>query len=247
VERVCFLIESTGERLVCLLNPESVVVRRSAGLRPRRTAGGLVTGSRLSDDPLLATGGGRTELELDLLFDVTLGGSTVTSENVQDLTRPLWQLSENVAGPDGYGSLRAVRFVWGKAWNIPIVVAAIAERFERFTTTGVPERSWLRMRLVRTGVPAAPEGMAGGTGEEPAPPPSLELPDIPEDQITYHEVFGGEGEEAGERLDDIAARYYGEPGLWRVLAVFNGVADPLRIPPPQVLRIPPLAVVRQLA
>ena len=72
------------------------------------------------------------------------------------------------------------------------------------------------------------------------------LPEIPEDQLTFHEVIGGE-DEPGERLDEIAARYYGEPGLWRVIAVYNGVADPLQVPPPQVLRIPPLDAVRALA
>ncbi|HEV8516315.1 MAG TPA: hypothetical protein VGQ47_01590 [Candidatus Limnocylindrales bacterium] len=243
MERVCFLIEATGERLGCLLNPESVVVRRQAGLRARRSAGGLLTGTRLADDPLLATGGGRTELELDLLFDVTLAGSSITSENVQDLTRPLWQLAENVVGPDGYGAPRQVRFVWGKAWNVPVVVAAIAERFERFTTTGVPERSWLRMRLLRVG-----EAVVGPTTTqepgEPGPPPDTTLPEVPDDQLTYHEVVAGGGDAAGERLDDIAARYYGEPGLWRVLAAFNGIADPLRIPPPPVIRIPPLSAIR---
>ena len=126
MERVAFLVEATGERIGCLLNPETVVVRRSAGLRARRTAGGLLTGARLSDDPLVSTGGGRTELELELLFDVTLGGSTVTTDNVQDLTRPLWSLSENAESSDAFGAVRPVRFVWGKTWNIPVVVAATA-------------------------------------------------------------------------------------------------------------------------
>ena len=31
MERVAFLIEETGERIACLLNPESLVVRRIAG------------------------------------------------------------------------------------------------------------------------------------------------------------------------------------------------------------------------
>ena len=35
MERVAFVVESTGERLGCLLNPESLVLRRLAGIRPR--------------------------------------------------------------------------------------------------------------------------------------------------------------------------------------------------------------------
>jgi hypothetical protein len=51
----------------------------------------------------------------DLLFDVAVSGSNIQTEDVRDLTRPLWDLAENVAGDDGFGRLRLVRFVWGKA------------------------------------------------------------------------------------------------------------------------------------
>ena len=174
MERVAFIVERTGERIDCLLNPDTVVVRRSAGLRTRRTAGGLVTGTRLADDPLLATGGGRTEIELELLFDATIAGEdALPSGNVQDLTRPLWDLSENAVGDDDYGVPRQVRFVWGKTWNVLALVAAVAERFERFTMTGVPERSWLHLRLARVGEPfapqaAEPEAAHRGGSAEPA-------------------------------------------------------------------------------
>ena len=60
MERVAFLIEDTNERLSCLLNPENLVVRRIAGVQPRRSAAGQLTGVGLADDPLLYTGGGRT-------------------------------------------------------------------------------------------------------------------------------------------------------------------------------------------
>ena len=100
MERVAFIVEDTGERIDCLLNPDTVVVRRHAGLRRRRTAGGIVTGTNLADDPLMATGGGRTELELELLFDVTINPTEPPIENVQDLTRRLWQLAENTAADD---------------------------------------------------------------------------------------------------------------------------------------------------
>ena len=72
MERVAFLIERSGARIACMLNPESVVQRRWAGIRPMRSGGGFLTSVGLSDDPLLYTGGGTTELRLDLLFDVSL-------------------------------------------------------------------------------------------------------------------------------------------------------------------------------
>lgn len=245
MERVAFLVEDSERPIQCLLNPDSLVVRRLAGIGQRRTAGGLVTGTRLADDPLLVTGGGRTEIELDLLFDVTLSGVLIESENVRELTGPFWDLAENSAQPDDYGAPRVVRFVWGKTWNVTAVVGAVSERFESFTTTGVPQRSWLRMRLVRTG---EPEEVATGGDTDLEPPPigtQFDIPVVPEDQLIFHQVLGSEDEPV-ERLDEIAERYYGDPGLWRVIAQYNGISDPIRIPPPQSLRIPPIELVRAL-
>ena len=68
------------------------------------------------------------------------------SQDVKELTGPLWELSENYAGADGAARLRSVRLVWGKAWNVEGFVTAVAERFERFDPFGAPQRSWLRMR-----------------------------------------------------------------------------------------------------
>jgi hypothetical protein len=263
---VAFLIEDSGVRISCLLNPESVVVRRQAGVRVRRSLHGALTGLHLADDPLLFTGGGRTELELDLVFDVALAaGSTITPTDVRDLTGPLSQLAENAPRQDGAAQPARVRFVWGKSWNVPAIVDAVAERLEYFTPEGAPQRSWLRLRLIRVG--ETPSALT--TDDEPGPTLPMtvdELPPLSPDSMDTHEVLAGgtdvpaaEPESAmvaerpaadaasGERLDDLAARYYGDPRLWRLLAAVNGVDDPLRIPPGMVLRIPPRSVVRGTA
>jgi hypothetical protein len=147
--RVYFLIEAKQERIHCLLNPEGLVIRRQAGIQPRRSATGQLTGVGLEDDPLLFTGGGRTQLDLDLLFDVALSGSSIKAEDVRSLTRPLWQLAENSSREGDNTRPPLVRFIWGKSWNIPGYVTAVAERLERFTPDGIPQRSWLRLRFVR--------------------------------------------------------------------------------------------------
>jgi len=248
VERVAFLLESSGERLGAMMNPESIVVRRRAGLRPRQSAGGGVTGVHLSDDPVLWTGGGVTELEFDLLFDITLPGSTIESQDVRQLTLPLWNLAENRSATDDSGRLPLVRFVWGKNWNVPGLVAAVAERLEYFNAEGLPRRSWLRMRFLRTAEPPpAPEKRPEALPEsdEEATPELLVDPEqIPEDEILVHEVSGGEGSGGvqvggGERWDLIAQRYLGDCRLWKLLADFNQIDDPAALRPGQLLRIPP--------
>jgi hypothetical protein len=241
VERVAFLIEETQERLGCLLNPESLVMRRVAGIQPRRSAAGMLTGEALTDDPLLYTGGGRTEIDLDLLFDISLAGSSITTTDVRDLTGPLWRLAENAAQTGSYGQPPRVRIIWGK-WNILGIVVAVAERLEHFTPEGVPRRSWLRMRLLRVSEPAA---QTPGT-EQPLDSTSISLEElqaleIPADSALTHEVIGGaeEGEGgAGERLDEIASEVYGDPALWRLIAEFNNIANPLQITAGSLLRIP---------
>jgi len=245
MERVAFLVEKTGERIPCLLNPTSVVVRRLAGVRARQSSAGPLTGAALKDDPLLHTGGGMTEILLDLVFDVSLAGANLTVEDVRDLTRPLTQLAEGTEGDDGYGQVPLVRFVWGKSWNVLGVVAAVAERLEYFTAEGAPQRSWLRMRLLRVGEATNDSSSALES--------DLSLSDLPEeievppDQLRVHQIQGsGEGNEgqgSTERLDEIAASLYGNPAWWRLIAAFNNIDNPGDLKTGAVLNIPPDASV----
>jgi hypothetical protein len=247
MERVAFLIEETGERLGCLLNPEGLLVRRAAGISRRRTLGGHVTGDGLTDDALLFTGGGSTEMRLDLLFDVYVAGSSIQTKDVRDLTGPFWRLAENRAG-EGYGRPPLVRFVWGKAWNVPGIVTAVSERLENFTAGGAPTRSWLRMSLLRV----SEEDTAGAEPAVPLEAAAVELPppdSLPEDQILTYPLLGDGGGEGGdepgpaaERLDQIAERLYGNPALWTLVAGFNGIDDPLRLAAGEVLRLPARAL-----
>lgn len=246
MERVAFLLEKTGERIPCLLNPASVVVRRLAGLQARQSSSGPLTGTALKDDPLLYTGGGTTEILLDLLFDVTLAGSTLTTEDVRDLTRPLTALAEGSEGDDGYGQVPLVRFVWGKAWNVLGVVAALAERLEYFTANGAPQRSWLRMRFLRTGESASAD--IEPFDEDLSPEDMPEEINVAPDELRFYQTKGGgegaedEEEEAGgsaERLDEIASSHYGNPAWWRLIAAFNNIDDPWKVSAGALLMIPP--------
>lgn len=240
MERVAFLIEETNERLGCLLNPASLVMRRTAGVRSRSSLGGQFTGAGLSDDPLLYTGGGKTLLDLHLLFDVTLAGSSIQSNDVRDLTGPLWNLAENTQQAGSAQRPTLVRFVWGKSWNIPGIVAAVAERLEAFEADGVPQRSWLSMRLWRTNEQRS-VALSRGQPVRALSPAELAIApgSVPADRIQTH-IFS-----SGERLDTLAAHFYpAESGAqgsahWRTLATFNNLRDPLQIPSGFALQVPP--------
>ncbi|HEY2028937.1 MAG TPA: hypothetical protein VGH20_06980 [Myxococcales bacterium] len=232
MERVAFLVESSGERISCLLNPESLLVERSAGVRPRRSIGGSLRAAALSDDPVLVTGGGTTELTLELLFDVGIAASSAETPvgDVRQLTLPLWRLAESARADESELRPGVVRFVWGKAWNVPAVVVSVAERFESFAADGSPRRSWMKLRLLRVAEPDRPQAFDAGD----------------ESDGDVHEVLGAgveEEEEAapaagGERLEDLAQKYYGDPSAWKLIAEANAVDDPLHLEPGAVLRIP---------
>lgn len=65
-------------------------------------------------------------------------------------------------------------------------------------------------------------------------------PDIPtSDDDLFHDLTAGE---VGT-LDTVANYYYGNVTLWWVIAVANGVLNPLRIPAGTRLRIPSIDVV----
>lgn len=149
MERVTFLVEESNERLSCMLNPESVQMRRATGVRPRESLSGPINSDWRGDNPLLFTGSGVTTLELDLVFDVSIPGSSITTQDVRELTKPIWDLSENYRRNDRSFRPAICRFIWGKYWNIPGVISAIAEKLESFSPQGIPGRSWLRLRLLR--------------------------------------------------------------------------------------------------
>lgn len=254
MERVAFLIERTGERISCLLNPENLEMRRSAGVRTRREAGGALSGRARTDDPLIATGGGTTEFDLHLLFDTLIAsadraqqlpapaeqaGTAPQAEDVRALTRPLWDLAEN-AFSGGFGAPPSVRFIWGKSWNVPGVVVSVSERLEQFDANGTPQRSWLSLRLRRVEEPeprAAPPKPVTPQFETPFPGdegsdgifPSIDVP------------VDGDGTPLN-RVDQIAGEHYGDPGLAGALGDFNGLDDLLNLPEATTLALPPVSV-----
>lgn len=257
MEKVAFLVEETGQSIGCLLNPETVVMTRTAGVEPRRSAGGRLTGAGLADDPLLFTGGGRTELRLDLLFDVDLAPAHTPVTDVRQMTRPVWRLAENSAEVQRQRRPPAVRFVWGRAWNVPGVVTEVAERFDRFGADGSPLRSWLRLVFVRIGSAADEEG--GEAFELAARLPAVDLTAPPVGAVTVL----GDGTDAGDLAGEAGAEAptageppavpptelgllsqaaFGTPLLWKLLLEYNGVDDPTRFSGP--LAVPPMGEVR---
>jgi hypothetical protein len=256
MERVAFLVEETGERIECLLNPETIEVKRSSGIRDQRGSRHRLVGSSQADDPLHFTGGGRTEAQLDLLFDTELVGSSQQPVDVRALTRPLWMLSENSTEQDGRVRPPLVRLVWGKGWNVPGIIASIAERFDRFTDAGLPRRSWLRLLFLRVADDAVqaqeqfdvdladaqaqlvPASMPSGT----EPPLAIDDASSPAASVIAIGSGPATDDSSGVRFDLLAGEALGSPFLWRLMAAHNRIDNPHLVDPGTVLTIPTVAL-----
>jgi hypothetical protein len=307
MERVTFVVERTGERIPCLLNPEFLEVRRVAGLVRRRAASGSIIGNPRTDDPLVATGGGTTEYELKLLFDVDLfATSAVTgavapvaapaavaaspaegtaapsaalqgtaedgaaaspgdpaspgppqppdgarpplvppptprpSVDVRTLTQPLWALAENGVPVAGNLAPQRVRFVWGRSWNVPGVIVAIAERLECFDAQGVPKRSWLSLRMRRV-----EEEQEAASAPLPPTSPQFELnPAHSTLDPSTEETVVVPVDEEGVALTTphmVSVDQYHDPHYAWAIAEHSGWDDLLENLDGLVLRCPPLA------
>lgn len=245
MERVAFLIEASGEQIYCLLNPETLVITRSAGVEARQSSGGRLTGSGLADDPLLFTGGGRTELKLDLLFDIDLLPGHLEATDIRQLTRRIWALAENSTEVERQRRPPLVRLLWGQAWSIPGIVTEVAERFDRFATDGSPLRSWLRLTFVRVGPAADEEGGEAWELSQRLPHIDLSGPAVKAIEVVDEGTppSGADGEPAGParitptRLGIFSLEAFGNPLQWKPLLEFNDIDDPLAFSGP--LAVPP--------
>ena len=179
MERAAFVVEGgegRGTRIDCRFNPSEVVLERVGGVRPRSLSGARIGGRNAAEDPLLFTGGGETRLTLKLLFDTTSeeiprspwlprvpGEPPRPRVDVRSKTRPLWDMAGGAAGDvGGDRELPRGRFIWGKAWNLPVAVLALSERLDFFDPHGTPLRSWVHIRLRKL----------------PEPPPIIVWPDL---------------------------------------------------------------------
>ncbi len=243
MERVAFILPG-GAQLSCMLNPNSVLMRRRSGLAARTSGGESITGFNQAESSMLHTGGGTTELILELLFDLAVAGTPAQTTDVRQWTAPLWRLTQATRNPTGENRLPVIRLIWGKAWNIPGVIAEIAERLELFDQSGAPRRSLMTMRLVRTNddddtMPDAPSMS------------SIELAAV-ERFSKFTRGVEDNGANAttapeatvGLRADLAARLYYGTESLWRLIAGPNGVADPLSDRTARPMRILPRSVLQ---
>lgn len=141
-----------------------------------------------------------------------LGGSANVEPRLQAL-RLLAQIDSELHAP------HVIEFSWGGQSRFRGVVTTYSEKFTLFDDHGRIQRA--RVSLTLKSYVSAEEQFRNIAPQSP-------------DRTKTHVV------RAGERLDMIAAREYGDPVHWPVIATANGLARPRVLVPGTLLVIPPL-------
>jgi hypothetical protein len=161
--------------------------------------------------PLLQfTHGNMQTLEMELLFDTYEQLTDVRSETSK-LTGMLDIVPDTHAPP-------VLLFVWGSL-SFQCVLARASQKFVLFLPTGIPVRARVQVTFNEF------------TNS------SLESQEIKRETANFtksHTVS------QGETLSGIAGTVYGDPTLWRPLAIRNGIDDPHALTSGQRLAVPPL-------
>jgi nucleoid-associated protein YgaU len=103
-----------------------------------------------------------------------------------------------------------VVFAWGSYFSVTACVKSVSVKCTMFRPDGTPTRAIATLELQE--VPGVPRV------QHKQNPTSGGL-----DMRTSHTVV------AGDSLASIANEEYGDPALWRAIAVANGITDPLRL------------------
>jgi len=237
MERVILYDEELSTRIDALLNPESLTWSRRAGVRERVLDEVPIGAGQLAEDGIIYTGGGTTELTLELLFDTRLlprppGDAPEPPADVRRLTTPLWALTEpDPARPKA--GLRTQRLIWAE-WSLPVIATAISERFEDFTSDGIPRRSWIALELRRVNEPREAAGDAADEADAEAAlagqVEALTQSGAAEtlDQTGAADLLVPGGAEIMRGRADLSAfSLFGDVRYWPLVCDMLGVEDPL--------------------
>ena len=208
-----YLEVENGGRVDCMFNPEKFSFSTS-----NRWEADNIPGK--NTPTLRFAGGGSGSFSLDLTFDTTADGTSVTNH-----TNKLLKLMDVDTGLPGYDAAKNngrppwVKFHWGThLHSFKAVITSSAVTFTYFSAEGLPLRASVQLSLDQY-EPDANWGAQNPTSGTPKP-------------ARTHQV------QVGDTLDRIAARYYGDSTKWRDIAVINSLADPLDLPPGRLLSIP---------
>jgi hypothetical protein len=204
----------TGDRIPVMFNPEEYTLNRDVNYAQAGVRG-------LSAPIIQFVHGNMPTLQMELLVDTYEShreGSKVLNsagENVRNLTDKLIHLMDiepTIHAPP------VLIFAWGLL-SFRCVLASASQRFILFLPDGTPVRARLQVTF------------NGFTNVD------LEAKQLKQETASFSKIHVVS---QGETASGIAAQVYGDPSLWRPIALRNGIDDPRNLPPGLRLIIPQL-------
>lgn len=178
----------------------------------------------VGDDGIVAANDLAT-LNIELFFDTTLQNSP--PDNVQEYTRKVYNLTQPRIGTDKKRPPRC-KLVWGTIGGKDSVLLpdgfleSVTKTLTHFLEDGTPVRARLNCTFREWADPSKKK-----KAENPIDDPVRIV-------------------KRGETLSSIAYEEYGDPTLWRIIAIENQLDNPRQISPGLVLTVPPLRMEREL-
>jgi nucleoid-associated protein YgaU len=201
----------TSDKVNCMFNPSEYTITKQNVWDNVATKG-------LNVPKVKFNYGGAETLRLQLFFD-----SYAEKKDVRQYTEKLWQMMMMADDKKNQKNNKSepphVRFQWGKV-QFEAVITNITQKFTLFDDKGVP---------LRTTVDVTFQQVVDKQNHHKQNPSSGGGP-----PVKTHIV------QAGERLDLIADKVYGDPAQWKIIAQANHLYHPLRLREGQQLIIPPL-------
>lgn len=192
---------SSCGRINFQFNPKEVSITKSASWKRSDTK------SKKAAPPEY-TGPEPCKLTLELFFDASVNGSVDVVKSVDELFGccvPYREFKKNE-----HAMPYLVIFNWGGVRSFAAYISQVQAKYTRFAANGTPIRAVCTVNLEEidvTGYPPKQNPTSGALSAD-----------------TVHTTT------AGDRLPLIAYREYGDAELWRALAEYNGIDDPMRIP-----------------
>lgn len=214
-EKAFLKFERSNEPLACLFNPETISISKANQWSGKSLPGQTVP-------TLVFKGQSSGTMSFDLIFDTTDTGAPVT--NYTNKLLSYMEIDPNLPGTDensNNGRPPFVVFHWGRLTSFPAVIENADISFTYFSSSGVPLRATVKLKLTQY-MQSRAFTKQNPTSGTPSP-------------HRVHRV------QPGETLDRISAHYYGDSTRWRQLAIANGIEDPLGIRPGSLLTVPQLS------
>jgi nucleoid-associated protein YgaU len=179
-------------------NPKEVTIQKAAKWERKPARSAETAG------PVQFTGAEPCKLTLEMFFDAsdTHDGSVV--EAVEKLFSCCVPTKESLGKDKGIPPIVVLR--WGKIASFPAFVTSVSAKYTLFSADGVPIRALC----------------------------SVSMEEMPNEPWRQNPTSGGQFVRRshtmvdGDTLAGVAYQEYGDPAMWRALAAYNRIDDPLR-------------------